>query len=123
MTAYAPEAHLASAIINWAPHYIKATGDALEGKWAGNRAVWWGVKEGAIDIVSISDKVPAETKAQVEKLRAGLKDGSFSTWKGPIVGQGGKELLAKDAVADDKFLGGLHFYVKGVDGKVPSDKK
>ena len=36
----------------------------------------------------------------------------------------GKEQLAKDAVADDKFLGTLNFYVKGVEGKVPGgDKK
>jgi hypothetical protein len=32
----------------------------------------------------------------------------------------GKEILAKDAVADDKFLGGIKFYVKGVEGKVPN---
>ena len=123
MTAYSPEAHLASAVINWGPYYIKATRDALEGKWAGGGNTWWGVKEGAIDIVSISDKVPAETKAAVEKIKAGLKDGSFSIWKGPIVGQDGKELLKKDEVADDKWLSGVNFYVKGVEGKVPSDKK
>ena len=124
MTAYAPKAHLASAIINWAPYYIKATGDALEGKWKGGEASWWGVKEGAIDIVSISDKVPAELKAKVEAVKAGLKDGSYVIWKGPITGNDGKEILAKDAVADDKFLGGVNFYVKGVDGKVPGgDKK
>ncbi|MCY7314241.1 MAG: BMP family ABC transporter substrate-binding protein [Rubrivivax sp.] len=122
MTAYAPDAHLASAIINWAPYYIQATQAALDGKWTGNSGTWWGVKEGAIDIVSISDKVPAETKAQVEKIKAGLKDGSFVIWKGPITGADGKVLLAKDAVADDKFLGGVNFYVKGVEGKVPAGK-
>jgi simple sugar transport system substrate-binding protein len=31
-------------------------------------------------------------------------------------------LLAKDGVADDKFLGGVNFYVKGVEGKVPGAK-
>jgi basic membrane protein A len=122
MTAYSPEAHLASAIINWAPYYIKATRDALEGKWTGNSGVWWGVKEGAIDIVSISDKVPAETKERVEKIKAGLKDGSFAIWKGPIVGQDGKEVLKKDEVADDKFMSGIMFYIKGVEGKVPTNK-
>lgn len=122
MSAYSPEAHLASAIINWGPYYIKATKDALEGTWKGNEASWWGVKEGAIDIVSISDKVPADIKAKVETVKAGLKDGSFAIWKGPIVGQDGKEILAKDVVADDKFLGGVKFYVKGVEGKVPGDK-
>ena len=55
-----------------------------------------------------------------DTIKAGLKDGSFSIWKGPIVGQDGKEVLAKDVVADDKFLGGVKFYVKGVEGKVPN---
>lgn len=118
MTAYGPKAHLASAIINWGPYYIKTTQDALDGKWATGRS-WWGVKEGAIDIVSIAEDVPAEIKTKVETVRAGLKDGSFSIWKGPIVGQDGKELVAKDTVADDAFLSGVGFYVKGVEGKVP----
>jgi basic membrane protein A len=122
MTAYAPKAHLASAIINWAPYYIQATRDALDGKWTGGGATWWGVKEGAIDIVSISDAVPAELKTKVEGVKAGLKDGSFAIWKGPILGQDGKELLKQGEVADDKFLGGLKVYVKGVEGKVPGGK-
>jgi basic membrane protein A and related proteins len=122
MTAYGPKAHLASSIINWTPYYIKATQDALDGKWTGNSASWWGVKEGAIDLVSISDKVPAELKEKVEKVKAGLKDGSFAIWKGPIVGSDGKDVLKKDEVADDKFMSGIKFFVKGVEGKVPGGK-
>ncbi|MDT4863248.1 hypothetical protein FQZ97_979460 [compost metagenome] len=71
-------------------------------------------------MVSVAEDVPAEVKAKVDTVRAGLKDGSFSIWKGPILGQDGKEVLAKDVVADDKFLGGVKFYVKGVEGKVPN---
>ena len=123
MTAYGPKAHLASAVINWGPYYVKATRDALEGKWSTGQS-WWGVKEGAIDIVSIAEDVPAETKAKVEEVKKGLADGSFVIWKGPIAGQDGKPVLEKDAVADDKFLGGINFYVKGVEGKIPgADKK
>ncbi len=122
MTAYGPKAHLASAIINWGPYYIQATREALEGKWTGGTASWWGVKEGTIDLVSINDVVPAETKAKIDTIKAGLKDGSFAIWKGPIVGQDGKEILKKDEIADDKFLGGIKFYVKGVEGKVPGGK-
>jgi len=119
MTAYGPKAHLGSAIINWAPYYTKAVGEALEGKWATGQS-WWGVKEGAIDMVSVAADVPDDIKKRVDEIRAGLKDGSFSIWKGPILGQDGKEVLAKDVVADDKFLGGIKFYVKGVEGKVPN---
>lgn len=122
MTAYGPKAHLGSAIINWAPYYIKTVHDVLDGKWTSSRS-WWGVKEGAIDMVSIADDVPAETKTRIDEIKSGLKDGSFAIWKGPIVDNTGKVVLAKDAVADDKFLGGINFYVKGVEGKVPGDKK
>jgi basic membrane protein A len=120
MTAYGPKAHLGSAVINWGPYYVKATKDALEGKWASGQT-WWGVKEGAIDMVSIAADVPDDTKKRIDEIKAGLKDGSFSVWKGPIMDNTGKELVAKDVVADDKFLGGLKTYVKGVQGKVPGN--
>ena len=118
MTAYGPKAHLGSAIINWTPYYTKTVREMLDGKWS-SQQTWWGVKEGAIDIVSLADDVPAEAKAKIEEVKKGLKDGSFHIWKGPIAGQDGKELLAADAVAEDKFLTGINFYVKGVEGKVP----
>jgi basic membrane protein A len=122
MTAYGPKAHLASAVINWGPYYIKATQEVLDGKWTGGSHTWWGVKEGAIDLVSIADDVPAETKAKVDEVKKGLADGSFVIWKGPIADNTGKVQIAKDMVADDKFLGGLNFFVKGVEGKVPGNK-
>lgn len=121
MSHFGPNAHLASAIINWAPYYIKATRDVLEGTWK-TESTWWGVKEGAIDLVSISDKVPADIRTKVETVKAGLKDGSFQIWKGPIVGQDGKEVLKAGEVAEDKFLHGINFYVKGVEGKIPGGK-
>lgn len=123
MTAYGPKAHLGSAIINWTPYYTKTVREMLDGKWS-SQQTWWGVKEGAIDIVSLADDVPAEAKAKIEEVKKGLKDGTFHIWKGPIAGQDGKELLAADAVAEDKFLTGINFYVKGVEGKIPGgDKK
>ena len=35
----------------------------------------------------------------------------------------GKEVLPKDKAADDEWLGGIKFYVKGVEGKVPGEGK
>ena len=123
MTAYGPKAHLGSAVINWAPYYIKATKDALDGKWASGKS-WWGVKEGAIDFVSLAADVPDDAKAKLEEVKKGLADGSFVIWKGPITDNTGKVVVEKDKAADDEFLGGIKFYVKGVEGKVPGgDKK
>ena len=118
MTAYGPKAHLGSAIIDWAPYYIKAVGEALDGKWATGQT-WWGVKEGAIDLVSLAADVPEDAKAKLEEVRSGLKAGTYNIWTGPISDNTGKEVLAEGTVADDKFLGGINWYVKGVEGKVP----
>ncbi|MEO7337234.1 MAG: BMP family ABC transporter substrate-binding protein, partial [Caldimonas sp.] len=119
MSKFGPEAHLASAIINWTPYYTKAIKEALDGTWKGNTSTWWGVKEGANDIVAISDKVPADVKELIAKTKAGLADGSIEVFKGPLVDQDGKEMLKAGTTADDKFMGGMLFYVKGVEGKVP----
>ncbi|MDH1703459.1 BMP family ABC transporter substrate-binding protein [Comamonas terrigena] len=121
MTAYGPKAHLGSSIINWAPYYSKAINDVLNNTWTTGSS-WWGVKEGAIDLVSIAEDVPAEAKAKVEEVKKGLKEGTYVIWKGPIASNDGKEVLAADKAADDAFLQGVNFYVKGVEGKVPGAK-
>ena len=118
MSAYGPKAHLASSVIHWTPYYTKSVNDMLSGTWSSGQA-WWGVKEGAIDLVSIADDVPADIRAKVDAAKAGLKNGSFAIWKGPLHDNQGKELLAQDVVADDKFLLGVTFYVQGVEGQVP----
>jgi len=122
MSKFAPTAHLASAIINWTPYYKKAVQETLDGSWKGSTATWWGVKEGANDIVAISDQVPQDVKDLVAKTKAGLADGSVDVFKGPLVDNTGKEMRKKDEAGDDKFLGGLNVYVKGVEGKVPGAK-
>ncbi|MEG0975598.1 MAG: BMP family ABC transporter substrate-binding protein [Comamonas sp.] len=122
MTAYGPKAHLGSAIINWAPYYSKVVNDVLGNKWT-SQHTWWGVKEGSIDLVSLAPDVPEAAKAKVEEVKKGLKDGSFSIWKGPIKDQAGKDVLEDGKVADDDFLRGIKFYVKGVEGQVPGADK
>jgi simple sugar transport system substrate-binding protein len=119
MSRFGPAAHLASAVIDWAPYYKKAVKDVLDGTWK-TEQTWWGVKQGAIDVVSVSDKVPAPIKDKLAQVKAGLTDGSFSIWKGPIIDQNGKEVVAANQVANDDFLHGINFYVKGVQGKLPS---
>ena len=118
MSAFAPKAHLGSAVVDWTPYYTKVTQDTLDGKWQSG-AFWWGVKEGAIDLLKIADDVPQDIKDRVAKARAGLKDGTFHVWTGPVSDNTGKELLTAGQVGDLPFLTGINFFVKGVEGKVP----
>ncbi len=118
MSAFAPKAHLGSAVIDWTPYYSKVAQDTLDGKWQ-TGSFWWGVKEGAIDLLKIADDVPQDIKDRVAKARAGLKNGTFHVWTGPVSDNTGKELLTAGQVGDLPFLTGINFFVKGVEGKVP----
>jgi simple sugar transport system substrate-binding protein len=52
----------------------------------------------------------------------GIKGGTLEVFTGPIVGNDGKERLAKDTKADQAWKDKVDFYVKGVEGKIPSGK-
>jgi basic membrane protein A and related proteins len=121
MSAFAPNAHLASAVVYWAPYYIQSIDELRAGTWETKRTVW-GVKEGLNDLIKIADAVPAEAKAKVEEIKAGLKAGTFEVFTGPILDNTGKEVLAAAAVGDQAWRDGVNFFVKGVEGRVPAGK-
>ena len=121
MSAFGPKAHLASAIADWGPYYIKSIEDVKAGTWQTTRTVW-GVKEGLNDLIKINDVVPAEAKAKVEEIKAGLKAGTFEPFTGPIKDNTGKEVLAAGVQADQAWKDGINFFVRGVEGRVPSGK-
>ena len=118
MSAVAPKAHLASAMVLWGGYYKKAVKEAMDGSWKSERTVW-GVKEGQNDLVKMADVVPEDIKKKVEEVKAGMKAGTFEVFSGPISSSDGKEVLAKDAKADQAWKDKVDFYVKGVEGKLP----
>lgn len=119
MSAFAPKAHLGSAIVNWGPYYEKAVNDVLNKTWKTSDTKW-GTKEGVNDLIKIGDMVPDAAKKRVDEVKEGLKAGSFKVFKGPIKDNTGKVVLEKDQVGDDAWKGKINFYVEGVVGKVPS---
>ena len=122
MSAFGPKAHLASAVALWGGYYIKAIEELQGGTWKSERTVW-GVKEGMNDLIKIADVVPADAKKRVDEIKAGLKDGSFDPFTGPILDNAGKERLAKDTKSDQAWRDKIDFYVKGVEGQIPSAGK
>ncbi len=122
MSSFAPKAHLASAIVDWSNYYTKSIDEVMNKTWKGGIVTRWGVVEGQNDLVKMADQVPADVKAAVMDVKAKMKAGTFDPFTGPIVDNTGKERLAKDGKSDDDFKGKIDFYVKGVEGKVPSGK-
>lgn len=119
MQAYGPAAHLGSVVLNWGPYYSKAVRDVLDGSWATER-VRWGVRQDAVELASLANDVPQDARARVAAAVAGMKDGSFSVWQGPIADTNGRLMVEAGSFIDDAHLETMYFYVDGVDGKLPA---
>jgi len=119
MSAVAPKAHLASCVVDWSHYYKKAVKDVMDGTWKTERTVW-GVKEGQNSLAKIADFVPEDAKKKVDEVKDGMKAGSFEVFTGPLLDNAGKERLAKGVQADQSWKDKVDFYVKGVEGKIPS---
>ena len=65
MTKFGEKAHLAASMNKWGVYYTKVVGDVLENKWK-PETVWWGLKEGAIDLGAYNAVVPEDVKTLVE---------------------------------------------------------
>jgi simple sugar transport system substrate-binding protein len=121
MSAFAPKAHLGSVALNWSVYYEKSFGEVLAKSWK-TEVTKWGVKENVLDFVKPAAFLNEDAKKALDTAREGLKTGAVAVFKGPVVDNTGKEVLAKDVVADDAWKGAVNFYVKGVEGKVPASK-
>jgi basic membrane protein A and related proteins len=121
MSAFAPKAHLASCALNWGVYYVKAVDEALGKTWK-TEVTKWGIKEGMNDFVKVASFIPDDAKKAVDEAKAFLVANPGVVFKGPLYDNTGKEILAKGVIPDDKWKGEISFYVKGVEGKVPSGK-
>jgi len=118
MAEYAPKPRLSSIIDNWAPYYISRIQALIDGSWASANS-WQGIKEGMVGIGEISSAVPADVKAEAEKVRDAIAAGTYLPFTGPLKKQDGSDWLADGVPADDGTLAGMDFFVEGITAKLP----
>ncbi len=118
MRSFAPNSFLTAPIWNWAAFYTKIAQEVHEGTWKSEQ-IWWGMKEGLVKLADFSDKVPAATKADVEKKANAIIAGTFHPFAGPIVDQDGKTVVAAGAIPSDADLLSMNYFVAGVQGTIP----
>ena len=109
---------VSSIIDDWAPYYIARTKAVMDGTWK-TKSTWDGIGAGMVGICEITDKVPANVKAEALAMKADLADGSYHAFTGPINKQDGSAWLAEGETADDGTLAGMNFYVEGIEGEIP----
>ncbi|MEO9898473.1 MAG: BMP family ABC transporter substrate-binding protein [Paracoccaceae bacterium] len=119
MGEYAPFPRVSSIIDNWSPYYIARTKAVIDGTWS-SVDTWDGIDTGMVKIGDISDRVPADVKAEAEAMSKAIGAGEYHPFTGPITKQDGSAWLADGEVADNGTLAGMNFYVEGIDGEIPN---
>ncbi|MCC6303826.1 MAG: BMP family ABC transporter substrate-binding protein [Rhodobacteraceae bacterium] len=119
MIAFGPNAQLTAIIDNWGPYYIDRVQKVIDGTWE-SQDVWLGMKEDMVVMAPLSERIPADVRAEAEAMMAAIKAGTYHPFTGPINRQDGTPWLAAGEVADDKTLLGMNFYVEGIEGAIPN---
>lgn len=119
MIQYAPAPRLSSIIDDWAPYYIERIQAQLDGSWE-SVSTWDGISTGMVGIGEFSDEIPEDVRAEAQAMVDAIADGSYHPFTGPLNKQDGSVWLADGEVADDGTLGGMSFYVEGINGEIPN---
>jgi len=119
MIKFGPTTQLTSIIDNWAPYYIARVKAELDGTWK-EEDTWGGLKSQMVVMAPFTN-MPDDVKKLAEDTKAAIIDGKLLPFKCPVVDQDGKTVECKggDHLDDGQVLG-MHFYVKGVDDKMPA---
>ena len=119
MAEYADGPRVSSIIDDWAPYYIERTRAVMDGTWE-SVSTWDGIGAGMVGIGEITDRVPAEVKAQALELKEKIASGAYHPFTGPLNKQDGTPWLAEGEIADDATLAGMNFFVEGIEGDIPN---
>lgn len=118
MSKFGPKAHLAASVLHWEKIYTPTLNQVTNKTWKPS-AIWYGVKQKAVDIESFGPSVPANVKASALKVRDSILKGTFHPFSGPILKQDGTVVVAKGKMLNDAALSKMNYYVKGVEGSLP----
>lgn len=119
-SSYAPEACLTSSVWNWEVLYSYVVEKIENGTWE-SESIWWGMKEGLVDIAELSNVVPEVSAKKIMETRDRLKQGDETAdpFYGEVVDQSGRVRIPDGVVATFDEIMSMDYLVDNVQGEIP----
>jgi basic membrane protein A len=118
MKSFAPNMHLTAPIWDWGKMFSIIVEKVNSGTWK-SEAVWWGLKEGAVDLAPFGTAVTEDVKLLVSKKKSDIIDGKWDVFTGPIKNQAGALAIPAGKVMADDEIWSMNWFVEGVKGDIP----
>jgi basic membrane protein A len=118
MSQYAPTMHLTAPIWNWEKLFSPIVKQVADGTWK-SEAIWWGMKEGAVDLAPFGPAVPEDVRNLVAAEKADIISGKQAVFTGPIKDQSGAVKIKQGETMSDDDIWSMAWFVEGVLGEVP----
>ena len=115
MSPFAPKAHLTAPIWNWGPLYKQIVEQARQGSWK-SQAIWYGMKEGIVDLAPFGPMVPDSVRRKVTDKKKQILSGNTDVFVGPVKDQKGAVRIPAGKTATDEQMLGMKYFVQGVVG-------
>ncbi len=117
---FEPEAWASSLLFDWSTYYIEQIEDILAGEFeAGNS--YGGLKEGWIEFAPYGPDVTQETLDLIDERVAGIIDGTFDIFAGPIMDNQGNIVVAEgETIAFGDRGACCQWLVEGIVGEIPA---
>jgi len=124
MSPHAPNGHLASVLLVWAPYLVQSIEEMIAGTWEPSE---WGAFEsmaaGVIDLGRIpDDKLPDGVMDKVNAARQASIAGTLDPFAGPLYNQDGDLVIPAGEVLSDAQLWDMNYFVQGIIGTMPTSE-
>ena len=118
MSQYAPTMHLTAPIWNWEKLFGPVVQQVADGTWK-SEDVWWGLREGVIDLAPFGQPVPEDVRGMVNDEKARIISGEQLIFTGPIKDQAGTVKIGEGVSMPDADIWSMDWFVEGVLGEIP----
>jgi basic membrane protein A len=118
MSQYAPTMHLTAPIWNWEKLFAPVVQQVADGTWKSGD-IWWGLKEGAVDLAPYGPAVPEDVRKLADTEKARFIAGDDMVFTGPIKDQSGAVKIKEGEKMSDADVWSMDWFVEGVVGEIP----